>query len=101
MSINLVLISSDLNKQLEIGMVEFEYLMKLKFIEDEKVVLLRYISPYERTFFNKKQTRMLKAEIETLKKLYDLDNAQLNIIYQAVEIMFSEHGYDFLVFVGD
>ena len=101
MSINLVLISSDLNKQLEIGVVEFEYLMKLKFIEDEKVVLLRYISPYERTFFNKKQTRMLNAEIETLKNLYDLGNPQLNIIIQAVEIMFSERGYDFLVFVGD
>lgn len=68
MSINLVAVSSDLKKQKEIGFIETEFSQILEQIINKKVTLMRYISPCEKTYFNKKQLSLIKKRIVSNRK---------------------------------
>ena len=100
MAINILLFSRDYTKKKELGIINPELLQGMC-IKYPSLRLLCYIDPYDNTFFNAKQSLMLKNEVSMLAQ--ELSPSILYLIEkieQGCQALTSETYY-FLVFVGD
>ena len=100
MSINLVALSVNFSGQKEIGVIESDFFQDLRSIRDHDIQLLKYISPYEKTFFNKKQIAQLKREVLKLK-ISGYNQEYVKILLAAIEDVALDAHCSYLVLIGD
>ncbi len=103
MATNIFAVSYDIPKKfIELAVISDEDIKKISKATNPQIKLIRFLDPYDNTFFNRKQIKELLIEFNMLEQENNYQIKELiNSLKTSIDNIFINEEYSYLVFLGD